>query len=255
MISSAPNCRAAASGEILAVPRAFESSSMIGKGCVITIGGNEDKSAAHSSLLAEFVRLAGGSDARLIVIPSASEAPVRRAEQYVRLFATLGAAAIHVVHAETRVTPDDLLLIENATGIFVTGGDQEKLMACLRPTGCADAILNAVRAGAVYCGTSAGAAAACKTMLFEHGNVIRFAEGLGLLPAVIIDQHFSERQRLPRLLEAVTKHGLTGVGVDENTAVVWRRGGDVRVRGASRVTVVAPGAEIRVAANGDRLPV
>ncbi|HKO56168.1 MAG TPA: cyanophycinase, partial [Thermoanaerobaculia bacterium] len=188
----------------------------------------------------------------------ASNEPERRGQQYRRIFSGLGASDIHVVHAEKGATPDDLLLIENATGIFVTGGDQEKLMSCLRRTGCAAAIVNAVRGGAVYCGTSAGAAAVSKKMIFaravENGReVIGVAEGLGLVPSVIIDQHFSERQRLPRLLDAVRRHGLTGVGLDENTAAVFEGGSKARVSGASSVTVIKDD-EIRVAADGELLP-
>ena len=233
---------------------------MIGNGCVMVIGGNEDKHAAHTSLLAEFVRRAGAADARIVIVPSASDEPARRAAQYRRILETLVVQQIRAVHAERGVTPDDLLLIENATGIFITGGDQEVLMKHLRRSGCAGAIVNAVRNGAVYCGTSAGASAASKKMLFarEIGNgreVMEFAEGLGLLPSVIIDQHFSERQRLPRLLRAVSEHGLIGVGIDENTAAVWESGSKPRVRGASNVTVVRPEQpEMLVLADGETLP-
>src|SRR3954468_15906169 len=193
---------------------------MIGNGCVMVIGGNEDKRAAHTSLLAEFVRRAGGAEARIVIVPSASDEPVRRAAQYRRIFEKLGVEQIHAVHAELGVTPDDLLLIENATGIFITGGDQELLMRHLRETGCASAIVNAVRNGAVYCGTSAGASAASKKKLFArtlphsrgtllNRRVVRdFAECPRHLPWVIIDHHFSDRQRLPRLVQAVKPHRL-----------------------------------------------
>jgi cyanophycinase len=233
---------------------------MIGNGCVMVIGGNEDKRAAHTSLLAEFVRRAGGAEARIVIVPSASDEPVRRAAQYKRIFEKLGVAQIRAVHAEVGVTPDDLLLIENATGIFVTGGDQELLMRHLRATGCASAIVNAVRNGAVYCGTSAGASAASKKMLFARTlangrEVMDFAEGLGLLPCVIIDQHFSERQRLPRLVQAVKTHRLTGIGIDEDTAAVWEAGHETRVHGASNVTIVRhERAEMLVLADGETFP-
>lgn len=229
---------------------------MIGNGCVMAIGGNEDKRAARASLLAEFVRRAGGAAARIVIIPSASAEPERRAQQYTRIFRRLGAEQIRVVHAERGVTPDDLLLIENATGIFVAGGDQELLMRHLRRTGCAAVIVDAVRGGAVYCGTSAGAAAVSKKMIFarELGDgreIVELSEGLGLVPTVIVDQHFSERGRLGRLLSAVDDHGLTGVGIDENTAAVWEGGGAVRVAGQSRVTVIDPALRIRVATDGE----
>src|SRR6185369_8896425 len=189
---------------------------MIGKGCVIAIGGNEDKRGGRGSLLAEFVTRAGGAKARIVIIPTASAEPELRAAQYVKVFGAMDVAQINVLRPEHGMTRDELMLIENATGIFVTGGDQVKLMRHLHRSGCAESIVNAVREGAVYCGTSAGAAAVSKKMIFGAGD---FADGLGLIPGVIVDQHFSERQRLPRLIAAVEAHGLPGVGVDENTAI------------------------------------
>src|SRR3954453_9653851 len=233
---------------------------MFGNGCVMVIGGNEDKRAGHTSLLVGLFRRAGGAEARIVIVPSASDEPVRRAAQYRRIFEKLGVEQIYAVHAELGVTPDDLMLIENATGIFVTGGDQELLMRHLRATGCASAIVNAVRNGAVYCGTSAGASAASKKMLFARTlangrEVMDFAEGLGLLPCVIIAQHFSERQRLPRLVQAVKTHRLTGIGIDENTAAVWHAGHQTRVHGARNHTIVHhEQPEMFGRADGETLP-
>ncbi|HET7436274.1 MAG TPA: cyanophycinase [Thermoanaerobaculia bacterium] len=231
-----------------------------GSGCVMAIGGNEDKRGSRSSLLATFVRRAGGDAARIVIIPSASVEPVRRAAQYTRLFRRLGAQCVITVHTERGATPDELLLIENATGIFVTGGDQLQLMQHLRRTGAAASIVNAVRNGAVYAGTSAGAAAVSQRMLYGHTlenghEVVKFAEGLGLVPGVIVDQHFSQRQRLPRLTHAVETYGLVGVGIDENTATIWEGGTTVTVCGAGGVTLVQPGRDdVHVATSGETLP-
>jgi cyanophycinase len=233
---------------------------MLGNGSVMVIGGNEEKRPSEASLLGEFVRRAGAGDARIVIIPSASEEPAVAADRYVRIFAALGVGSIIVLHAERPVSPDQRLLLSNATGIFVTGGDQQQLMRHLRTSGCAELIVDAVRNGAIYCGTSAGAAAASKVMLFarlERGHeIVEFAEGLGLLPSVIIDQHFSERQRLPRLISAVGRHALVGIGIDENTAAIWESGSSVRVRGAGTVTMVEPATCVaQVLADGDMLPI
>jgi cyanophycinase len=233
---------------------------MIGSGCVMAIGGNESKRASRTSLLAEFVRRAGGGEARIVVIPSASIEPVKRAAQYHRLFARLGANNVVAVHAERGVSSDELVLIENATGIFVTGGDQDLLMRHLRSTGAATAIVDAVRHGAVYAGTSAGASAVSKRMIVgrtqvDGSELVEFIEGLGLLPTVIVDQHFSQRRRLPRLMAAVEDNGLVGVGIDEDTATVWE-GDAATIAGRGRVTVIEPGtARVHVLADGATLPV
>jgi cyanophycinase len=209
-------------------------------GTIIAIGGNEAKSGGKESILGEFVRCSGGPEARIAIIPSASSDPAARAARYATVFTRLGAGSVVAIHAERgAVTRDDLQLLTNATGIFVTGGDQQRLMAHLRATGCDAAILDAVRRGAVYAGTSAGAAALSEVMIAgSRGNAVRIGTGLGLLRDVIIDQHFDVRDRLPRLTHAARTHNLTGLGIDENTAIVFEPDGRRRVVGEGRVTVV-----------------
>lgn len=229
---------------------------MIGHGCVITIGGNEDKRPAPGSLLGAFVARAGGADARIVVIPSASAEPVVRAGEYCRLFGELGVQDVRAIHAERgSVTDAERAALRNATGIFVTGGDQNLLMESLRATNCVGPILDAVHGGAVYAGTSAGASAASQTMIAgstEKHDHIDFAEGLGLIPHVIIDQHFAERDRLPRLLDASRAWQLPGVGIDENTAIVWLGNGEALVKGTGAVTVVDLAHKLHVLRDGSR---
>lgn len=212
-------------------------------GCVMAIGGNEDKRAASESILAKFVHRAGGEDARIVIIPSASMAPAERAQRYTRIFTRLKAQEIRAVHAESGLTAGDRAAIRNATGIFVTGGDQVRLMNALRGAGIVDAIVAAVRKGAVYAGTSAGASALSHRMIARSKRTkgtehVEFDEGLGIMPNVIIDQHFGERRRLSRLITAAKTHRMTGIGIDENTALVWNRDGLITVEGAGEVTIV-----------------
>jgi cyanophycinase len=211
----------------------------------MAIGGNEDKRAARESILAAFVRRAGGSEARIVIIPSASMKPVERAARYTRIFAKLKASEIRTVHAELGVTPEDREAIRNATGIFVTGGDQQRLMELLRAADAVELIRESVRDGAVYAGTSAGASALSRRMIASSirkkgTDVVEYDEGLGLIPDAIIDQHFGERRRLSRLISAANAHSLTGIGIDENTAIVWNHDGVVTVEGAGEVTIVNP---------------
>lgn len=226
---------------------------MIGSGCVIAIGGNENKRGAHSSILGSFVRRAGGRAARIVIIPSASEEPRARAAHYTRIFRRLGAKKVTTIHAERRnVTAEEREALRTATGIFATGGNQQVLMEHLRATDLVELIRTTVHNGAVYAGTSAGAAAASATMIAgSDGDLVHIEEGLGLIPHVIIDQHFGERRRLPRLKLAVKWQKLTGMGIDEDTAVVWSAAGDqvtVTVEGVGKVTVVDPHHKIHVLA-------
>ena len=222
---------------------------MIGSGCVIAIGGNENKRGTRSSILGSFVRRAGGSGARIVIIPSASEQPRARATHYTRIFRRLGAKKVTTIHAERRsVTAEEREALRTATGIFVTGGNQQVLMEHLRATDLVGLIQATVRGGAVYAGTSAGASAASATMIAgSDGDLVHLDEGLGLIPDVIIDQHFGERSRLPRLKIAVKWQKMTGIGIDEDTAVVWSASGDqltVTVEGVGKVTFVAPQHQI-----------
>jgi cyanophycinase len=219
---------------------------LIGNGCVMAIGGNEDKRALRESILAAFVRRAGGEQARIVIIPSASVAPKERGERYTRIFNRCRAKNVRVVRTELGVSADEREAIRTATGIFVTGGNQVRLMRYLRAADCIDEILEAVRDGAVYAGTSAGASALSRCMIAgsrkrkKGADLVEFNEGIGLIPHAIIDQHFGERQRLTRLIAAANQHSLTGIGIDENTAIVWNRDGIVTVEGAGEVTIVNP---------------
>ena len=224
---------------------------MIGSGCVIVIGGNENKRGARSSILGSFVRRAGGHAARIVIIPAASEEPRARAARYTRIFRRLGAQKVTTIHAERRnVTPKEREALRTASGIFVTGGNQQVLMEHLRATDLVGLIRETVHGGAVYAGTSAGASAASATMIAgSDGDLVHIDEGLGLIPDVIIDQHFGERSRLPRLMLAVRWQQMMGMGIDEDTAVVFSASGDqvtVTVEGVGKVTMVDPQHKIHV---------
>jgi cyanophycinase len=209
-------------------------------GTVFAIGGNERKQSWRADVLRAFVEHAGGSRANIAVITAASVEPVRRGATYERLFRRLGAGSIDVIHPWTT---DAAARIAAANTIFVTGGDQERLMLALRASAGDEAIRRAVAGGATYGGTSAGAAAVSATMIAgstitSAGEELSFGEGLGLVPHAVIDQHFSERNRLARLQAAVTEHELLGIGIDENTAAIFRGDGSMDVIGTGSVTIV-----------------
>lgn len=237
-----------------------ERSELIGNGTVMAIGGNEEKRVLRASLLAAFVRRSGGAEADIVIIPSASMEPEARGARYTQIFTRLGAASVRCVRPELGATDEDRLAIRRATGIFVTGGDQVRLMEHLRAGDCVDAIREAVRAGAVYAGTSAGASAVSRRMIASSkrkkgSDVVEFGEGLGLIPHAIVDQHFGQRRRLSRLITAANAHHLTGIGIDENTAIVWNHDGVITVEGAGEVTIVNPDHRVDPTAASLRLQI
>jgi cyanophycinase len=196
----------------------------------MAIGGAEDK-VGRRTVLRTFVELAGGRDARIAVVPTASSLGPEVVEVYDALFRRLGAAEVVAARPETREDAEDpavVSLLDDVTGIFMTGGNQLKLSAIVNGTAFGDAIGAAHRRGVVVAGTSAGASIQSSHMVaFGTGGstpkqrMTQLAAGLGLIRDVVIDQHFGQRNRYGRLLMLVAQSpGLLGIGVDEDTAAV-----------------------------------
>jgi cyanophycinase len=133
-------------------------------------------------------------------------------------------------------------LLRDATAVWISGGDQCRLTSIYGGTAVERELARLIRRGGVVGGTSAGASAVCVVMMAGAGKTAR---GLGLIVNAIIDQHFTNRSRLGRLLDVLHRHpGQTGIGIDEETAVVLR-GADATVLGNGTVTV-ATSDSIRV---------
>ena len=136
--------------------------------------------------------------------------------------------------------------VERATGVFMTGGNQLRLSMVVAGTRLGAALLEAHRRGAVVGGTSAGASALSAHMVAFGGpgevpkqRLAQLSAGLGLLPGAVIDQHFSQRNRLGRLLLLVAESpSQLGIGIDEDTAAVINPDGVLEVLGKGTVTVV-----------------
>jgi cyanophycinase len=222
-------------------------------GELFVIGGAEDK-LGRRTVLREFVESAGGADARIAVIPTASSLGPEIIDVYRAVFTKLGAAEVVGVRPETRADASDPAYIEpldDSTGIFMTGGNQLKLSSVVAGTAFGEAILAAHRSGATVGGTSAGASIQSSHMVaFGAGGatpkqrMTQVAAGLGLFENCVIDQHFEQRNRYGRLLMIVAQNPqLLGIGVDEDTAAVVRRDGDssvLRVVGRGAVTIFDP---------------
>jgi cyanophycinase len=147
----------------------------------------------------------------------------------------------------------EIAKIERASGIWFTGGDQARIIQALRPDGKDSPMLKAIRkrlkAGTVIGGTSAGAAIMGTGMIYcgdpkraheplgksiadcapveGRSEPIVLGRGLGFLKGYVVDQHFRERGRAPRLQRAQACGAGWGMGISEDTAVVvdlarWR---------------------------------
>jgi len=220
------------------------------RGALMAIGGAEDK-LGRRTVLRTFVSLAGGADARIAVIPTASSLGPEIVDVYDALFRKLGAREVVAVRPETREQAEDPALVgllDDVSGIFMTGGNQLKLSAIVAGTAFGEAIKAAHRRGVVVGGTSAGASIQSSHMVaFGTGGstpkqrMTQLAGGLGLVEDVVIDQHFAQRNRYGRLLMLVAQSpGLLGIGIDEDTgAVITEEDGTqlLRVVGRGVVTI------------------
>ena len=218
-------------------------------GLLIAIGGAEDKTRERV-ILRYFLEASGGDDATIVVLATASETP-ETGERYADLFLALRAENVEVLKIDTRqdamdAGPEAHDLLEYATGLFITGGSQLKLSSALGGTDIAQTIRRRHAAGMVVAGTSAGAALLSEHMiaLGESGStprrrLVHLAKGLGLAPDLVIDQHFRRRDRLGRLLTALSYNPAPlGVGIDEDTAAIISGNGELSVLGAGAVVVV-----------------
>jgi cyanophycinase len=217
-------------------------------GVVMPIGGAEDK-IGRMTILREVARLAGGSDGVIAVLSTASSLGDEITHAYLQLFSSLGVRDVIGIRPESRAQASDpamVAAVEGATGVFMTGGNQTKLASIVLGTPLGRAVREAHARGALVAGTSAGASICSEHMVsFGSGGstpkfrVGQVSQGLGLLGGVIVDQHFTQRNRFGRLLALVAANpAQLGMGIDEDTAAVIRPDGVMEVKGRGVVTVV-----------------
>ncbi|PYE55370.1 cyanophycinase [Deinococcus yavapaiensis] len=198
------------------------------KGTLIIIGGHEDKEGRRGILKEVARHLHGG---KLVVATVASHEPEGYFESYQKAFEPLGVTDLTELYVENRadtLNEEKLQSLDEATGVFFSGGDQLRITSQIANTPVEAKIRALYEKGGVIAGTSAGASVMCETMLVKGASGesyrigdLRMAPGLGLIRGVIIDQHFGERGRIGRLLGAVAHNPrVLGIGIDENTAIV-----------------------------------
>ncbi len=235
------------------------------KGSAVAIGGA--LRSDNDEVWGRIVQLAGGKGARFVVFGTASEDPEASAKQAVELLQRRGAVAEALPVAPQfgwvdldKVVRDRALIakVRSARGVFFTGGLQERIVDVLQPGGEVTPMLEAIwevyRKGGVVAGTSAGAAIMSQVMFRDAPSVINVLKGelhdgqqldrgLGFVgPEVFVDQHFLKRGRFARLIPAMLAKGYKlGLGVDENTAAVFR-GDEVEIIGGSGALFVDLGA-------------
>ena len=230
------------------------------KGILIPIGGNEDKGIEENEqyslefidegILYHVVKEAGGTDAKIVVIPTASSIPVEVGENYLTAFTSLGCKNVEVLDIRSKEdseTEHAITLIKNANCIMFSGGNQSKITDKIGGTTIHNILAERYKneEGFVIAGTSAGAMVMANEMIaggsatesFVKGAVNMY-KGLGLIPELVIDTHFIRRGRFGRQSEAVAKFpNLLGIGLAEDTGMIIKNGNDCTVIGSGMVIV------------------
>ena len=215
---------------------------------LIIIGGKEDRS--NNKIILNEVARRVGSGKLVVTTVAMAKGTAQLFEQYEKAFRSLGVKHLYNLEINERneaMMPGNVKVLDDAAGVFFTGGDQIKITSQIGDTPIFERIREIYDDGGVIAGTSAGAAVMSETMLVQGGDEnshvigdsVRMAPGLGLIAGVIIDQHFMERGRFGRLIGAVAQNPKNlGIGIDEQTAVVVERGNGFYVLGSGAVYVI-----------------
>jgi cyanophycinase len=230
------------------------------KGTLIPIGGNEDKGIEENEqytrefisegILFHVVEEAGGIDANIVVIPTASRIPLEVGQNYMDAFTTLGCKNVTILDIRTKADSEketSIKIIKEANCVMFSGGDQSKITNKIGGTKIHKILAERYKneKGFVIAGSSAGAMAMANEMIaggsaseaFVKGAVSMY-KGLNLIPELIIDTHFIKRGRFGRQSEAVAKHpNLIGIGLAEDTGMIIKNGNDCTVIGSGMVIV------------------
>jgi cyanophycinase len=220
-------------------------------GALVIIGGAEDKEE-EQLILKEFVRLAGGAKARIVVMTVATNLPQELGDEYERVFRKLGVDDVCFIDVSDRKdasAEERLKTIKQATGVYFTGGNQLHVTSLLGGSPMSEILRERHAKGLIVAGTSAGAAMMSNSMIIsgEADSAPRFGEvgigpGMDFVPYSMIDTHFSQRGRFGRLLTAVAHYPQNlGFGIDENTAMIVEDK-EFQVIGENTVTVIDAGA-------------
>ena len=221
------------------------------KTTIMVIGGAEDK-VHGKEILQTFFNRSGGVNARLAVIPSASREPAAQGDRYRKVFKEMGDVNIKIFDIRERYQGEDpiwLKYLEDCTGVFMTGGDQLRLCSLLAETPLMENIRSRALEGKIaLAGTSAGAAVMGYHMIAGGGSgsspnrsLVDMTNGLAILPDLIVDQHFHNRNRMARLLSAIATHSdKVGIGIDEDTCALFERDSMIQVMGKGTVTIIDP---------------
>ena len=193
---------------------------------------------------------------RIEVITTASKIPKEIGPEYVKALNYLGANNVDIldiVRREQAMDVEVLARLRAADVVMFTGGDQLRLTSILGGTQFDDILREKyINEDFIYAGTSAGAAAASSSMIYQGSSSeallkgeVKITSGLGLIDGVIIDTHFVQRGRIGRLFQAVVGNPkVLGIGLGEDTGLLITNGRQMEAIGSGLVILV-DGREVK----------
>ncbi|MEP7318571.1 MAG: cyanophycinase [Panacibacter sp.] len=236
----------------------------IPKGKLIAIGGAEDKGSEldrddihrgnhnffEAGILRRIVEEAGGTNARIEVITTASTIPYEVGNNYLDAFGKIGCTNVDVMHIRNRedVAGEEYnRRIRNCDCVMFSGGNQLRLTAVFGGTQFLKTIIHRyTNEKLVIAGTSAGAMAMSSTMIYE-GNAtrahlkgeVKTTTGLSFMDSVIFDSHFEKRGRFGRLAQVVAANPSSiGIGLGEDTGMLISQGNRMEAIGSGLVIII-----------------
>jgi cyanophycinase len=219
---------------------------------IMVIGGAEDK-VNGCSILTAFFESAGGKKAKIGIIPCASQEPSVVGDRYNQIFREMGAQQVQILDIRVPTECDQdfwLNILNDCTGIFITGGDQQRLCDLIGGSKFVEFLKKRIHLGElILAGTSAGAAIIGEKMIAAgssgespNRSLVDLTNGLGIIPELLVDQHFHNRNRMARLMSAIAAHpDKLGLGIDEDTCAAFEDNFTFRVIGKGTITVIDPG--------------
>ncbi len=219
---------------------------------IMVIGGAEDKVNGRSILTA-FFESAGGKKAKIGIIPCASQEPSVVGDRYHQIFRGMGAQQVQILDIRVAKECDQgswLSVLNNCTGIFITGGDQQRLCDLIGGSKFVESLKKRLHLGELMvAGTSAGAAIMGEKMIAAgssgespNRSLVDLTNGLSIIPELLVDQHFHNRNRMARLMSAIAAHpDKLGLGIDEDTCAAFEDDCTFQVLGKGTITVIDPG--------------
>lgn len=215
---------------------------------LVVIGGAEDKDG-RKEILNEICSLIDKNEDLLLVATIASEIQEEMEDIYNKVFREIGVKNIEFLNIDDRTESyleENVELIKDSKLIFFTGGDQLKITSLIGGTPLNKALMDGMQNGKIIVGTSAGASVMSGTMILEGESEespkkysINMCPGLGLIENVVIDQHFSQRGRIGRLLTAIAENPeYLGIGIDEDTAIIVDERKIIKVIGNGAVYII-----------------